>query len=207
MKKYILTIITVVLSVAFAFAQQENKPYVILKSGEKINYENVYITITKNFVCTDAKGKETSYKAKEIESAVEGSTEKIKRQVVLMKFKFKGLKSNGTVIEGAKIYTVVAKNGDNMIVSKIETSMGSFGYSNPSANKTYYLVTGTSVKNVEGASMFKDTEIVPELISLFGSCGKISALLEEYDAEHGKILKVDKLYSDIEKEYLENCLE
>lgn len=209
MKKILLFIFLFGLTGLTDFAQ--GTPMIKLKSGDEISYETLDITLAKKFVCTDAEGKEVKYKASDVEMAMEGTTGVIKRQVVLMKLKIKPLKNEGTWEEGTTIYNVVVKKGQNMIVSKREVS-ANYGSINGtmttshSTNETYYLIKGTSAKNIEYSSI-SDEDSIDDLIALFGSCGNVSSLLESYKSGKGKLFKVDLLFRDVEKEYLSNCLE
>jgi hypothetical protein len=211
------------------FSQKELRPYIETKSGSSLEYERVKVNAFSRVIGISNDGVKTKVKSKELKSALVGKSEDYKsfkhRQVVAFSIKGDKLFSmNGTKIEGKRLYEVIMKNGDNMLVSnKVSSGYWSHNYTgannigvggvgpNPTyqsggSRTQYYFVKGTRVRSLSGLEFFND-EFIAELIESFDNCDGISALLESYKEKKGKLFKIAFLFKDLKKVYLESCFQ
>ncbi|MCB9223835.1 MAG: hypothetical protein R2780_14545 [Crocinitomicaceae bacterium] len=221
MKKQFL-LIFLILS-AFLIQAQTVYPYVKLKSGEVIKYDEVTIK-GKVKARNEGDQKWVKYKGKDLKSAVGGmrTTYLRKRHTQVMYFKIdldNIISGKGTIVEGKKAYQVIISNGNEMIlcnqiyspkytqgpttVAGMPSTMGSTTMGGGSQT-AYYFVEGSNIRKVTFDWYKKD--FIESLKTTFGSeCDCVDAVVDQYQESKLKFITIYELMENLKDCYYLGC--
>lgn len=202
----LLLFILLLTTSCFAQDSESNGPYVELRSGERIEYDE--IDLSKGMVIGVKDGKETSHSVEKCKYAVLSKLKKnklvLKRQVVFASRKLaRNLGGEAPIEEGTVPYNIVVKNGDDMIVYRKSLSGGGVA-----GNQTiYYHVKGGMVSQI-GITEWRNDSYMSEFVKTFGLCSETKAALQKFKSsgKGSRQVKYDFFMQSLEKKYLLNCI-
>lgn len=210
MKNLIYSFIFLFIGTSLSNAQDvpSSIPFVTLRTGEVLFFDDV--DLSKGKVLCKKDGVTTEYEKSACKNAVIAERKKdklvIHRHVVFASSKIKfNQGGKGAFTEGDEVYTIVAKNGDDMIIYKNSPlAMGS----GVSGNQTVYLhVKDGQVSKIE-ITEWRDDAYMQTLVTDFGICTEMSQALKDFknSGKGARQMKYDFFMQGLEKKYLMNCL-
>ncbi len=208
MTKSLFALILLVVTTFSIIAQNNDDiPFVTLRSGDKISYDN--ISLKKGKVVGEKDGVEKEYDVELCKYVVIATRKNnklvIKRQVVFSNGKILGnLGGEAELMEGTVAYNIVAKNGDELIIYH-NSPMGAGGISGNQTN--YYHVKAGKVSKF-GFEEWRDDSYMQELVDTFGICPEMLDKLQKFKSSgaSSRQLKYDFFLQSLEKAYLLNCI-
>lgn len=204
---YLSKILSVcVLSCASLFAQAQSTalPFIELRSGEIISFDEVSEAGGKVTGVKD--GNTSEYPVEDCKYAVYGKTKggklTIRKQVIFADASLgRNMGGEGDVKPGTLEYTVVVKNGDEMIVYRALLGIVK------TDQESYYHIKAGKVSKIE-IQEWRDDLLMQEFVDTFGICPEVKAALKDFKAS-GKAARQTKyefFMSSLEKKYLAECI-
>jgi hypothetical protein len=205
MWRYSLILCACLCSLSFvASGQNPNLPFVELRSGEKISYDE--ISVGGGNVTGVKGGVETQHPILDCKYAVIGKMKggklSIKKQVMFADASLaRNMGGEGDVKPGDVEYTVVVKSGDNMIVYR-----AMFG-AVKTDQQAYMYVKDGKVSKIE-IQEWRDDALMQEFVDTFGICPGVKAEWRSFKSS-GKASRQTKytfFMGSLEKQYLSECI-
>jgi hypothetical protein len=188
-----------------SLSQSDSLLSITLRTGEMLIFDKVQISGSKVVgVKNDAK---STYPKKDCKYAVLGNTKNgtvsVKGHVAFAAFKTTmNMGGKGPFEPGGTKFNIVAKNGDHLILKKLEGSgMAGMG----TLEEDFYLVYNGEVEYINPPKLRK-SEFISLIVSTFGICPEMSKELQDFQSNGGKMLKYTFFFRKLEKIYLANCV-